>query len=115
MEKAFDEVSTALDAGEVVGLFPEGTIANDGEMNEFRPGILRILSRNPVPVVPVALRGLWGSFFSHQGAGAMSRPLRLVTGLWSKIEVTAGAPIAPTEVQPEALHQTVLALRGDRK
>lgn len=115
MESAFEEVSAGLEAGEVIGIFPEGVITHDGEMNEFRPGIQTILERNPVPVVPVALRGLWGSFFSRKGAGAMSRPLRLITGLWSRIEVVAGVPIPPAEVEPQGLQSTVLALRGDRK
>ena len=115
MEKAFDEVAAGLEAGEVIGIFPEGMITHDGEMNEFRPGIQRILARNPVPVVPVALRGLWGSFFSRKGGGAMGRPLRLISGLWSPIEVAAGEPIPPAEVEPQALYQMVLALRGERK
>ena len=115
MEKAFDEVSAGLAAGEVIGIFPEGTITHDGEMNEFRPGIQRILARNPVPVVPVALRGLWGSFFSRKGGGAMGRPLRLITGLGSRIEVAAAEPIPPSEVEPHALYETVLQLRGERK
>ena len=115
MEKAFDEVSAGLAAGEVIGIFPEGMITHDGEMNEFRPGIRRILTRNPVPVVPVALRGLWGSFFNRKGGGAMGRPLRLITGLRSPIEMAAGEPIPPSEVEPDALYQTVLQLRGERK
>jgi len=77
MEKAFDEVEKALAAGELIGIFPEGRITDSGEMNPFRPGISRILERSPVPVVPLALRGLWGSFFSRKGGPAMSNPLRL--------------------------------------
>ena len=115
MERAFDEVSAALQAGEVVGIFPEGTITQDGEMNEFKAGIQKILERNPVPVVPMALRGLWGSFFSRKGGGAMSRPLRLITRAWSRIELVADTPIKPQDVNPQALYECVLALRGDRK
>jgi 1-acyl-sn-glycerol-3-phosphate acyltransferase len=44
MEKAFEEVRQALDAGDLVGIFPEGKITADGEINPFRPGITRILA-----------------------------------------------------------------------
>ena len=115
MEQAFNEVSTALEAGEVVGVFPEGMITHDGELNVFKSGIQKILDRNPVPVVPVALRGLWGSFFSRNGGGAMSRPLRIITRAWSNIEVVAGAPIAPCEFNLGTLCERVLTLRGDWK
>ncbi|MCV2218411.1 MFS transporter [Thauera sp. Sel9] len=112
MERAFDEVARALEAGELVGLFPEGKISGDGEMSPFRPGIARIVARTPVPVVPMALRGLWGSFFSRKGGAAMTRPFR--RGAFSRIELVADAPIEAAEVSPEALYQRVAALRGDR-
>ncbi|MFT3757349.1 MFS transporter [Thauera sp.] len=112
MERAFDEVARALEAGELVGLFPEGKISGDGEMSPFRPGIARIVARTPVPVVPMALRGLWGSFFSRKGGAAMTRPFR--RGAFSRIELVADAPIEAAEVSPETLYQRVAALRGDR-
>jgi 1-acyl-sn-glycerol-3-phosphate acyltransferase len=71
MEKAFAEVSTALQNGELVGIFPEGGITRDGEVQVFRAGISRILAANPVPVVPLALSGLWGSYFSRVDGHAM--------------------------------------------
>ena len=77
MEAAFAEVARALEAGELVGVFPEGGLSKDGELQRFRPGVQRIVTRTPVPVVPMALRGLWGSFFSHKDGPAMSRPWRL--------------------------------------
>jgi 1-acyl-sn-glycerol-3-phosphate acyltransferase len=110
LERAFAEVGSALDEGDLVCLFPEGGITTTGEMNPFRPGIERILARNPVPVVPVALRGLWGSFFSRKDGPAMSRPFRRV---WSRIEVVVGPALAPEEATAEALAARVLALRGD--
>jgi 1-acyl-sn-glycerol-3-phosphate acyltransferase len=59
MERAFAEVAKALEAGEVVGIFPEGRITDTGELYPFRPGIRRILDATPVTVVPMALSGLW--------------------------------------------------------
>ena len=111
MERAFDLVAEALEAGELVGVFPEGHITHDGEIHPFRPGIARILERTPVPVVPMALRGLWGSFFSRKDAPAMSRPLR--RGAFNRIELTVGTPVAADVATPAALQAQVAALRGD--
>ena len=113
MERAFEQVAEALDAGEVVGLFPEGGISPDGELAAFRPGVSRILLRNPVPVVPMALRGLWGSFFSRKGGPAMSKPFR--RGLFNRIALVVGAPIDPAAASPEALRQQIAQLRGEQK
>lgn len=111
MERAFDQVAAALDDGEIVAIFPEGQLTEDGELQNFRPGITRILERNPVPVVPLALRGLWGSFFSRAYGRAMTR--WFPRGLFTRIELAAGNPIEPAEATPEKLQQQVLELRGD--
>ncbi len=110
MEKAFAEVSTALIEGELVAIFPEGNITRDGELQTFRPGITRILAANPVSVVPLALSGLWGSYFSRVDGEAMKRPFR--RGLFSRITLRAGAPIAAAEARPEFLQRRVAELRG---
>jgi len=109
-ERAFEEAANALKAGEIVGIFPEGKITDTGELNPFRPGLQRILENAPVPVVPMALRGLWGSFFSRSYQG---KAMRRVRGLFSKIAVVAGPPLAPERATPEALQEKVLALRGN--
>ena len=111
MERAFDEVARALDAGDLVGIFPEGKITADGTINPFRPGITRILARNPVPVVPMALRGLWGSFFSRKHGPAMTKPFR--RGVFSRIELVMGAAVPAAQALPERLQLDVAALRGD--
>ncbi|WP_153133241.1 MFS transporter [Dechloromonas hortensis] len=113
MEKAFAEVSTALANGELVAIFPEGYISRDGELQTFRPGISRILAANPVPVVPLALSGLWGSFFSRIDGEAMKTPFR--RGLFSRISLRVGAPLAAAEATPARLQATVLALRGEQR
>jgi len=110
MEKAFAEVATALNNGELVGIFPEGGITPDGGLQAFRPGISRILAANPVPVVPLALSGLWGSFFSRVDGKAMKTPFR--RGLFSPIVLHAGTPVAAAEATPERLREQVLALRS---
>jgi 1-acyl-sn-glycerol-3-phosphate acyltransferase len=111
LDRAFDEIARALRAGDLVCIFPEGRITENGELNAFRGGITRIIAATPVPVVPMALRGLWGSFFSRKGGAAMTRLSQLRP--FSKIALVASAPWAPAAVTPEALRAEVLALRGD--
>jgi 1-acyl-sn-glycerol-3-phosphate acyltransferase len=111
MNRAFDEVASALAQGDLVGIFPEGRITGDGELGRFRTGITRILERSPVPVVPMALKGLYGSFFSRHGGAAMTRPFR--RGVFSQIELEVAPAVAPAQATPEALQARVLAMRGD--
>ena len=106
-ERAFARIAEYLAAGELVCIFPEGKLTTDGELNEFKSGIERILDETPVPVIPLALQGLWGSFFSrdpHKG---------LFKRLWSRVCLVAGTPIAPEQAKREALQAQVAALRGD--
>jgi 1-acyl-sn-glycerol-3-phosphate acyltransferase len=111
MERAFDEVARALRDGDLVAIFPEGRITDTGEVYPFRPGIKRILEANPVPVVPLALRGLWGSFFSRKDGAAMSKLSRFVP--FRRIGLAVGEPVPAAAAAPEALQAQVLALRGD--
>jgi len=112
LEQAYEAVDRELAAGNVVCIFPEGRITPDGEMSPFRKGVERILERRPVPVIPMALRGLWGSFFSRIGGRPMSRVPRR---FWSRVELVAGHVVAAHEASAESLHDGVLALRGDWK
>ncbi len=113
MESAFDRIDEALRAGQLVCIFPEGRITEDGEMNVFRPGVSRILERHPVPVIPLALRGLWGSFFSRAHGSAMSR--LFPRGLYSRIELVAGGALAADDATLELLEARVRELRGERR
>ncbi len=107
LHSAYDKVAAALRRGELVCIFPEGMITRDGLLNPFRDGVARIVDRTPVPVVPMALRGMWGSFFSRRGGPAMRRVPRR---FWSKIELVAGDPLAPCAVSTAALQARVQAL-----
>jgi 1-acyl-sn-glycerol-3-phosphate acyltransferase len=111
MERAFDDIARALKDGDLVAIFPEGRITDTGEVYPFRPGIKRILEANPVPVVPIALRGLWGSFFSRKDGAAMSKLSRFVP--FRRIGLAVGDPVPASAAAPEALQARVLALRGD--
>lgn len=111
-EKAFERIADELKNGEVVCIFPEGKLTTDGEIDEFKNGISRILQETPVPVIPMALRGLWGSFFSHKDRPALSQmPKRF----WSKIELVVGDAIPAEEATPEYLKEKVTELRGERQ
>ncbi len=111
LEKAYDEIAGALKVGELVAIFPEGRITDTGEMYPFRGGVLRIVLRTPVPVVPMALSGLWGSFFSRRDGRAMSRPFR--RGIFSPIALSVGEEQVPQSVTSEGLQALTLAMRGD--
>jgi 1-acyl-sn-glycerol-3-phosphate acyltransferase len=111
VEQAFERVAEELRDGQLVCIFPEGRITDSGAILPFRPGVTRILKDNPVPVIPVALQGLWGSFFSRKGGAAMTKPLR--RGAFTRIGVSVGEPLAPAQASPEILHGRVAALRGD--
>lgn len=110
LERAYRRIAEYLDNGEVVCIFPEGKLTPDGEIATFRRGIERILARNPVPVIPLALRGLWGSFFSRHP----DRTLRRLPGqFWRRIELVVGQPVPAAEAEVETLQARVSALRGD--
>ena len=111
-EAAFERAAAALRAGEIVGIFPEGRLTDTGEMGRFRPGLERMLQDTPVPVVPMALRGLWGSFFSRSYEGKAMRRWR---GVFSRIGLAVGAPVAPGDAKLDVLETQVLALRGERR
>jgi len=105
--RAFKQISKDLEAGHLVCIFPEGKLTVDGMIDEFKTGIEKIISRNPVPVVPMALKGLWGSFFSHKdGRAIRTRPKRF----WSRVELIADTPINPDQVTTHLLKAKVQSL-----
>ena len=111
LQKAFDQIDAELADGEIVCIFPEGKLTKHGELNEFKKGVEKILERRPVPVVPMALRGLYGSFFSRQdGKAPMTRPPRR---FWSRIEVVVTAPVPGDDASATGLQQIVAGLRGE--
>ena len=112
LERAFEEVDRALADGELVCLFPEGGLTRDGEIAPFRGGVERILARRPVPVIPLALRGLWGSVFSRRDS-ALGRS-RLPRRFRARIGLAVGDAVPANEADAAHLEQQVRALRGDR-
>ena len=114
LQRAHQSIQRALDEGEMVCIFPEGRITDTGELYPFKQGVRLIVERTPVPVIPMALRGLWGSFFSRYGGEAFSLPVdaRLRRGFRSRLELVIGEPVPPEIATPELLMQRVQQLRG---
>lgn len=107
LEAAFATIARELAEGELVCIFPEGRLTTDGKLSPFRRGIERIITTSPVPVVPMALQGLWGSLFSRSG----NVPERHRFGhLWQKISLTIGEPLAPTSVSAEQVEAAIVEL-----
>ena len=109
MEKAFDLVEEELRDGGVICIFPEGMVSRDGNLNPFRPGIEKIIERSPVPVVPIALEGMWGSFFSYFWGKPLRKPFKRFR---AKVKITFGEVVPPAEVSAQGLAERVAALGG---
>ena len=107
-EQAFVQARAVLEGGELLCIFPEGGITRDGELGEFKAGVMKLLQTAPVPVVPMALQNLWGSYFSRAGGAAMSKPFR--RGLFSRVGLVAGEAVPPSLVTTEALRDRVAGL-----
>ncbi|WP_363798904.1 MFS transporter [Lysobacter firmicutimachus] len=111
MRRAFAEIEAALADGQLVGIFPEGALTKDGEIATFKSGVERILAKNPVPVVPMALRGMWSSMWSKRD-GRLRR-MRVPRRFRARVEVVADPPRDGAAVDAPALEAQVRALRGD--
>lgn len=113
-ERAFDAAQQVLAEGDLLGIFPEGGLTRDGQLQPFKGGIAKILRRAEkeglqVPTVPMALTGLWGSFFSRiERGGAMVRPFR--RGMFNRVGLNIGMPLAAASVTPAVLQAQVQQL-----
>ena len=112
MNNAFDKVDEELKAGNIVCIFPEGGITRDGEIQRFRLGIEKIIARRAVPVIPVALGRLWGSWFSRRKGGGIRK---LPGRLFARVPVNIGEPVAAGDVTAAKLELLVRTLRGDQR
>lgn len=111
MQRAFDEIDAALAEGELVGIFPEGGLTRDGDIAKFKSGVERILARRAVPVVPMALRGMWSSMWSRRDSRL--RRMRVPRRFRAHVEVVAAPPMSGDGVNADTLEACVRELRGD--
>jgi 1-acyl-sn-glycerol-3-phosphate acyltransferase len=108
-EAAFEAAAAVLREGDLLGIFPEGGITRDGQLQPFKGGIMKILASQPAPVIPMALTNLWGSYFSRvEEAGAMVRPFR--RGMFNRVGLNIGEAIAPAQVSTEVLQNRIAQL-----
>lgn len=112
LDAAFEQIDQELAAGNIVCIFPEGEITRDGHMNTFRPGIDKIIAQRPVPVVPIALSGMWGSWFSRRRGGGLHR---LPGKLFARVDVRVGEAVQPQAATASGLEVLVRTLRGQTR
>jgi 1-acyl-sn-glycerol-3-phosphate acyltransferase len=83
----------ALKNGELVCIFAEGQITRIGQMLPFRRGFEKIIKDVEVPIIPVALDGVWGSIFSFEkGRFIWKMPRRIPY----RVAVNFGPPLPPS-------------------
>ena len=107
LRASFETVACSLREGELVCIFPEGRLTADGNLNPFKSGVEKIIRDTPVPVIPMALRGLWGSLFSRKGGRAI---LKWPTRFWSRVELVIASPVAPESASAAKLQEKVAEL-----
>lgn len=113
MEQAFAAIDVALAQGELVCIFPEGGLTDDGEIAPFRKGVERILATRPVPVIPMALRGMWASMWSKRDSRL--RRMRVPRRFRAPVELVLEAPMPPAHASAQVLEARVRELRGDAR
>ncbi|MEA9355790.1 MFS transporter [Bacteriovorax sp. PP10] len=115
MDEAFVKIKETLDEGEIVCIFPEGQITKDGTLSPFRPGIERILADSNVPVIPMTIYGLWGSFFSRKYGHAASELTVIPRRIWSKVIVDIDPAFAGDQVNAKILEEHTLQMLTRKK
>lgn len=104
VERVFDQATDELKNGEWFCFFPEGTITADGTLQAFRFGMERWALRQKVPLVPMALQGVWGSVFSKK-EGRRFHP-------WLRIALKIGKPKLANQYTTASLEKEVSDLSG---
>jgi 1-acyl-sn-glycerol-3-phosphate acyltransferase len=112
LDQAFEQIDAELAAGNLVCIFPEGGITRDGEIQPFRPGVEKIIARRAVPVIPISLGGLWGSWFSRNSSGRLRR---MPGRLFARVNVRIGETIGPQDATAGSLELLVRTLRGQNR
>lgn len=111
VEKALQDISEGLEAGDAVCIFPEGQLTYTGNLGRFKPGIEWIIEQDPVPIYPVAIKGLWNSMFSRKYRHSKFR--WFPKGLRGKVTLICGDVIHPGHVSVNHLQRVILALKED--
>ena len=108
-QKALAAARRALEAGELVCIFPEGALSRTGNLLPFKRGFARIVDGLDVPVIPMHLDRLWGSVFSFKGGKFFwKRPERVPY----PVTISVGRPLAST-VTADAVREAIQELGAE--
>lgn len=107
--RALNTAKEALNAGELVCIFPEGHLTRTGNMLQFKGGVEHILKGVDHPVIPVHLDRIWGSIFSWEGGKFLNK--------WPKIlpypvTISFGKPL-PATARAFEIRSHVMELGAD--
>jgi acyl-[acyl-carrier-protein]-phospholipid O-acyltransferase/long-chain-fatty-acid--[acyl-carrier-protein] ligase len=92
--RSLDEAAEAARNGDLVCIFPEEELSLSGQVQTFKRGVVKILEKANVPVIPVYLDGLWGSIFSFErGKFFWKWPRKIPYPVW----IHYGQPISELE------------------
>jgi 1-acyl-sn-glycerol-3-phosphate acyltransferase len=86
-----------LQADKALLIFPEGERTLDGNMLPLKPGILLVLRKVPVPIVPVGIAGAYEAYPRRALLPRISPLFWSPTG--AAVAVSVGKPILPTTYQ----------------
>ncbi len=104
LDKALQNISKNIQSGSCLGLFPEGWISRDGKVRKFQPGVMKIVNKDPVTIVPISILGMWGSIFSYEGGKVL---FKIPKSLRRKVKVIIGKPISPENYDSEKMRETI--------
>ena len=112
-EHAEQSARKALNNNEMVFIFPEGRLSPKGEIIPFKRGVMRIIENQSVDIVPVAIAGLWGSFFSHGGGSPAFKGLPKLRLRRRQVIVQFAPAQNSKELSLEDMQRKVSALHED--
>jgi len=102
--RALDFAIKALEAGEIVGTFPEATINRSFVPGEGKTGAVRMAQATGAPVIPVAV---WGA---HR-LMTKGRPRNLQRGVEILVNIGMPLEVSPTQEPREATNRLMEAIR----
>lgn len=97
----------AINAGELVCIFPEGAISRTGQLMRLKRGFGLISEAARAPVIPAVIDGLWGSIYSFAGNKYLWKSPRLKP---TPVCVIFGRPMPPADVTLESARRALLDL-----
>jgi 1-acyl-sn-glycerol-3-phosphate acyltransferase len=97
-QRALDAAAEVLEAGELFGIYPEGTRARDGKLHKGHTGVARLSLRTGAPIIPV---GIIGSDEVQPPDAKAPKPFR-------RVHIRFGRPISPDRYLDRADDRLVL-------